>query len=110
MQNRKSGSQIFRKSRHIKIPLRVSSSPKEDIPAGQWEICSPETAGNFTAVGYFFAREIVKRLHVPVGLINSTWGGTMSETWTSREAFEKSPGIQIHDRAMDSRKGFRADW
>jgi sialate O-acetylesterase len=77
--------------RHIKIPLTVSSVPKLDIPSSVWNICTPETAGDFTAVGYFFAREISNRLHVPVGIINSSWGGTMVETWTSRGAFEKSP-------------------
>lgn len=77
--------------RQIKVARRVSPTPKDDIPAASWQICSPYTAENFTAVGYFFARELVKRLHVPVGLINSSWGGTMVETWTSRGAFEKSP-------------------
>ncbi len=77
--------------RQIKIPLTVASNPKEDIPPSQWNVCSPATAGNFTAVGYFFARELVKRLHIPVGLINTTWGGTMVEAWTSHEALEKSP-------------------
>ncbi|MFI5123837.1 MAG: sialate O-acetylesterase [Chitinophagales bacterium] len=77
--------------RQIKIPKTVSFTPKEDIPSGEWTVCSPSTAANYTAVGYFFAREIQKRLHVPVGLINSSWGGTMVETWTSRGAFEKSP-------------------
>ena len=77
--------------RQIKIPHNISTSPKDDILPAPWEICSPESAGNFTAVGYFFAREMMKRLHIPVGLINSSWGGTMSETWTSRGAFEKSP-------------------
>jgi sialate O-acetylesterase len=77
--------------RHIRIPHEVSSTPKDDILPASWEKCSSSTAGNFTAVGYFFAREIARRLHVPVGLINSSWGGTMSETWTSRGAFENSP-------------------
>jgi len=77
--------------RHIKIPNRVSELPMEDISPAKWDTCSPATAGDFTAIGYFFARELVKRLHVPVGLINSSWGGTMVETWTSRGAFEKSP-------------------
>jgi len=77
--------------RHIKIPLSLSSMAKEDIQPSAWNVCSPKTAGDFTAVGYFFAREIVKRLHVPVGLINSTWGGTMVEAWTSHAAFENSP-------------------
>jgi sialate O-acetylesterase len=81
----------FPEIRQIKIPHTVSSEPKEDILPTKWNVCSQKTAGDFTAVGYFFARELVKRLHVPVGLINSTWGGTMVETWTSRGAFEKSP-------------------
>jgi len=76
--------------RHIKIPNTVSSTPMDDIKSGEWEVCSPETAGDFTAVGYFFAEKISKELHVPVGLINTSWGGTHSETWTSREAFESS--------------------
>jgi sialate O-acetylesterase len=77
--------------RQIKIPRTISLVPVEDIPSGEWTVCSPATAGDFTAVGYFFAREIQKRLHVPVGLINSSWGGTMVETWAGRNAFEKSP-------------------
>lgn len=77
--------------RQIIIPKTVSLVPKEDIPSGEWTVCSPQTAGDYTAVGYFFAREIQKRIKVPVGLINSSWGGTMVETWTSRGAFEKSP-------------------
>jgi sialate O-acetylesterase len=77
--------------RHVKIPLTLSSTPKDDIQATEWEVCSPKTAGDFTAVGYFFAREIVKRLHVSVGLINSTWGGTIVEAWTSHGALENSP-------------------
>jgi len=76
--------------RHIKVPLTVSVTPKDDLPGGEWKVCSPETAGDFTAVGYFFARELYNQLHVPIGLINTTWGGTMVETWTSREAFEQS--------------------
>jgi sialate O-acetylesterase len=77
--------------RHIKIPLTLSSTPKDDIQPAQWNVCSQKTAGDFTAVGYFFAREIFKRLHVPVGLINTTWGGTMVETWTSHGTLENSP-------------------
>jgi sialate O-acetylesterase len=82
---------IYPEIRQIKIPTSVSTSPKDDIAKTAWKICSPQTAPDFTAVGYFFAREIVKRLHVAVGLINSTWGGTMVETWISRGALEKSP-------------------
>jgi sialate O-acetylesterase len=76
--------------RHIKIPNTVSGTPQKDIPQGEWKVCSPETAGDFTAAGYFFARELYNQLKVPVGLINTSWGGTHVETWTSREAFESS--------------------
>ena len=81
---------VYPEIRQIKIPLRVSDVPLYDISPAKWDVCSNTTAGNFTAVGYFFAREMVKRLHVAVGLINSSWGGTMVETWTSRGAFENS--------------------
>ena len=76
--------------RQIKVPLTVSSTPKDDIPSGEWKECSPQTAGDFTAVGYFFARELYNELKIPIGLINTTWGGTQVESWTSREAFENS--------------------
>lgn len=76
--------------RHIKVPNTISITPKDDITGGEWKVCSPGTVGDFTAVGYFFARELYNQLHVPIGLINTTWGGTHSETWTSREAFEQS--------------------
>lgn len=76
--------------RHIKIPNTVSSTPQKDIPQGEWKVCSPQTAGDFTATGYFFARELYDQLKVPIGLINTSWGGTHVETWTSREGFESS--------------------
>ncbi len=76
--------------RHFKVPNVVSSEPVMDLPGGEWEICSPETAGDFTAVGFFFARELTHELNVPIGLINTSWGGTHIETWTSKEAFAGS--------------------
>lgn len=61
---------------------------------GKWQICNSQTAGNFTAVGYFFGRELTKQLNVPVGLINTSWGGTPAESWMSREYLEKDPNFQ----------------
>ena len=84
-------SATYSEIRQIKIPIAVSGTPKDDIKSSPWTICTTTSAGSFTAVGYFFARELVRHLHVPVGLINSTWGGTMIESWISRSAFEKSP-------------------
>jgi sialate O-acetylesterase len=76
--------------RQFLVTKAVSSTVKDDIAGGDWKSCSPATAGDFTAVGYFFARELYKQLHIPIGLINTSWGGTMVETWISRGAFEKS--------------------
>jgi len=76
--------------RHIKIPNTISASPQNDIAKGEWQVCSPSTVGDFTAVGFFFARELYNKLKVPIGLVNTSWGGTHVETWTSHEAFENS--------------------
>jgi sialate O-acetylesterase len=76
--------------REIRVGRGISTIPKEDLVDGEWAVCSPATVGEFTAVGYFFARELYNRLKIPIGLINSSWGGTHSETWTSRGAFESS--------------------
>jgi sialate O-acetylesterase len=76
--------------RHFKVQRAVAGTPQDDVKNGDWKVCTPQTAGNFTAVGYYFAKQLMKDLHIPIGLINTTWGGTNSESWTSREAFESS--------------------
>lgn len=80
----------FPQIRHFKVPNTISATPVNDIKGGEWKICDSATVGNFTAVGYFFARELYNQFHVPIGLINTSWGGTHVETWTSREAFQGS--------------------
>lgn len=74
--------------RHIKVPLVPSTVPLDDFK-GNWQVCSPETAGSFTACGYFMARQLQKELGVPIGLINSSWGGTRVEPWTPPVGFER---------------------
>lgn len=76
--------------RHFKVPLTTSATPSEDISGGSWKICNRDNAGEFSATAYFFARTLYRQLHVPIGLINSSWSGTMVETWISRGAFEQS--------------------
>lgn len=71
--------------RHFEVGKRPSPVPEEEA-AGRWVVCSPETVARFTAVGYFFGRELHKELKTPIGLVNATWGGTPAEAWTSREA------------------------
>lgn len=53
-----------------------------------WLVCSPKTVGHFTAAGYYFARDLQRKLHVPIGLLLSAWGGTSAESWTSRRALD----------------------
>lgn len=74
--------------RHIKIPKEISSIPKSDIKNGVWNVCSAKTVADFTGIGYFFAKNLVDKLQIPIGLINASWGGSNIETWISREGFE----------------------
>ena len=76
--------------RHFEVQKSVSTKLEEDVKGGDWKVCTPENARDFTAIGYFYARELYQKLKIPIGLIHTSWGGTHSETWTSREAFENS--------------------
>ena len=77
--------------RHVKIPNTIGDRPHADLLKNtQWKTAVAANVGDFTAVGYFFAKELYAKLKVPIGLINTSWGGTHVETWTSREAFENS--------------------
>jgi len=82
--------------RHIKIPHRPSSTPEKDVTPerGGWEVCSPETVGNFTGVGYFFARNLLDELDVPIGLLGCNWGGTRIEPWTTPSGFKSVPALK----------------
>lgn len=73
--------------RLFSVPKRVSGEPEETVNAA-WQICDPSTISGFSAVGYFFGRELNQRLDVPVGLIHTSWGGTIAEAWTSAEALK----------------------
>ncbi len=86
--------------RHFKVPNTISTTLKDDVTGGDWKVCSPATAGDFSATAYFFARELYNKLKVPIGLINTSWGGTMSETWTSKKALEQSPELKYIADAM----------
>ena len=77
----------FPEIRHFLVKQTVSTNPLSEV-SGSWQVCSPETVTNFSAVGYFFGRDLHKALGVPVGLLHVSWGGTPAETWTRKEAFE----------------------
>ena len=72
--------------RLLKVPTNMQTQEKEDIPQTSWLECNPATSENFSAVAYFFGKNLNKELDIPIGLIQAAWGGTIIETWTSWEA------------------------
>lgn len=78
--------------RHFNVPDRYNfKNPEDDLPGGKWEAANPESVLDFTAVGYFFARELYARYEVPIGLINASVGGSPIEAWLSEEALQQFP-------------------
>ena len=73
--------------RLLQISRTTATEPAENaaVTMGGWRTCSPETAGNFSALAYLYARELHKKLNVPIGVIDCSWGGTPCEAWTSYE-------------------------
>jgi len=85
--------------RLFSVPKLIATEPRTQV-ASRWEPCTPETIGangwgGFSAVGYFFGRHVQQDLKIPIGLIHSSWGGTVAEAWTSAGAL----------RSMDDFKG-----
>lgn len=80
--------------------LRLLTVPRQATPEKQetaevrWVVCGPETVKDFSAVGYAFGKELEAKLGVPVGLINTSYGGTPAEAWTSRETLEADPAYR----------------
>jgi sialate O-acetylesterase len=62
---------------------RVTATEAQTDAKGQWKVCTPQTVGGFSAVGYFLGRNLFQKLNVPIGLIDSSWGGTCAEAWTT---------------------------
>ena len=77
--------------RQFKVARQAAASPAETAE-GDWRACSPAAVGGFTAVGYFFARDLFARLGVPVGIVNCTWSRTPIESWMSPAALAAFPG------------------
>jgi sialate O-acetylesterase len=86
--------------RHFKVPLELEFTPQKDLNGGEWEVVTPETAAEFTAVGYFFARHLKNELDVPIGLLNSSWGGSQVESWISGDAIKSSEVLGYYAETM----------
>jgi len=79
--------------RLFKVTHTVAGAPADDV-TGSWQLCSAQTVKNFSAVAYFFGRHLQGDLSLPVGLIESDWGGTPAQSWISRQALESDPSLQ----------------
>ncbi|MBB4129247.1 sialate O-acetylesterase [Xanthomonas translucens] len=72
--------------RHFKVPKSWSPQPQRQLAGGEWKAATPQNAGAFSAVGYFFARELRRSTGVPIGIIDSSWGGSAIEAWMDAAA------------------------
>lgn len=95
--------------RMINFPRVGQQTPKWTHDGASWMVCTPENVGNFSAVGYFFGRQLHQTLDVPVGLINNAWGGSACEAWINRDLLKADPDYKpMLDRWNDMQKRFDA--
>ncbi|MFG0250665.1 MAG: sialate O-acetylesterase [Phycisphaeraceae bacterium JB051] len=99
--------------RLCRVPNTVAHTPQDDANIS-WNVCSPQTVPGFTAVGYFFGRHLRQSLNVPVGLINTSWGGTPAEAWTSNQALQANPVtadiLKRWDKVLENYPQRLAEW
>ena len=88
----------FPNIRLISVPQVGTQDPKWNFE-GRWSVCSPATVGDFSAVGYFFGRQLHQTLGVPIGLIDNAWGGSAAEAWVKRDKLAAHPRLAaIHEK------------
>lgn len=120
--------------RSFNVVKDMATRPKNDLK-GSWTECSPETVRDFSAVGYFFVKEIYEKTGIPIGIINSSWGGTDIETWIPEGSFKTLPetfGLrykgtkiaddfesfvkenekskQVYEKALAGERGIKEQW
>ncbi len=86
---------IFPLLRHVRIEHTVATTPADTVKTGGWLPATPQNVGAFTAVGYFFARDLHQKLGVPIGIVHSSWGGTPVESWMSPAALAGDPAFAV---------------
>lgn len=80
----------FPEIRMFTVSRKFAVNPQEQ-QSGTWAVCSPETAGAFSATAFYFGRKVYQELGIPIGLIHSSWGGTPAEAWTAQDFLETMP-------------------
>ncbi|QDK77246.1 sialate O-acetylesterase [Spirosoma sp. KCTC 42546] len=86
--------------RHFRVDHELALTPQTDLKAGDWKVCSSETVGDFTAIGFFFARELYQKLNIPIGLLHSSWGGSQVEGWISKEGMLSNDELRSYAHTM----------
>ena len=94
------GAANFPEIRLFTVPNVIGTQPREDV-AGSWRVCRPDAVPTFSAVAFFFGRQLHRELDLPIGLINSSWGGTRIEPWTDRASLEALPGMEAQLAALE---------
>ena len=84
----------FPQIRQFTVKKQPAAQPQATVEGYSWRVCSPQTAAGFSAVAYFFARDLHQRYHVPIGIISSSWGGTPAEAWVSGSALLQQPDFR----------------
>ncbi len=79
--------------RHLKVSNPGAEKPEAKVISDGWQQASPQTVAKFSAVGYYFARELRKEVNVPIGLLGANWGGTRIEPWTPPQGFKAVPAL-----------------
>lgn len=98
----------FPNIRLVSVPHVGTQEPQWNFN-GKWQVCSPETVGGFSAVGYLFGKQLHHTLGVPVGLINNAWGGSAAEAWVKREKLAANEKLKpLHDRWVKMEEGLAA--
>ena len=87
--------------RMFTVTKKPSRKPLPEA-AGSWVECSPQTVNGFSAVGYFFARDLYQKLGVPIGMIHTSWGGTPAQAWTSIEGLSQDPALSSYRNAANA--------
>jgi sialate O-acetylesterase len=87
--------------RFFHIPKTTANHPQDDVKA-EWKICDSNSLKTFSAIGYFFGKKLNKDLNVPIGLINSSWGGTPAEVWTPENIFDDDEELRLAAARLQS--------
>jgi sialate O-acetylesterase len=87
----------FPSIRLFTVEKAMAYTPQKDLKGGEWLTCTPKTAADFSAVAYYFGKKLNTDLNIPIGLINSSWGGTNVQTWISWDRMSLEPGYKDVD-------------